>query len=273
MMNNKNFNPNLVIIGNTAFDTKEYMIQGKKRERDIGGACLYASIPASLFYNVGIVTKVGKDFNLREIQNYDLNIEGLKIINENTTHFYTKFFSEDGQESTTFGKVSDNMTLTFEDIPKKFLQARHIHFTTSEPKSLLKMIKLVKNYSKAKLSVDTNNWFSKMKETREIFDIVDTAFIDKEFVELLKCNAKTKIIKLGKEGCIFKSNEKEFFQAAKIKQSVKDKLGAGDCLNGVFINLIANGISEKEALKKAVEIATLSIDNYGIINIKNYIEN
>lgn len=270
-MKNKNIIPNLVIIGNTAFDTKEYVIQNKKREKDIGGACLYSAIPASLFFNVGIVTKIGKDFDLKEIYEYDLNLKGLKTIHENTTHFYTKFFSEDGQDSTTFGEVANNMIIHYEDIPKEFLRAKYIHFTTSDPKHLLRMIKLVRKNSKAKLSVDTNNCFSKMKETREIFDLVDIAFIDKEFVELLDCKAKTKIIKLGEKGCVFKTSDKEFFQSVKIKQDVKDKLGAGDCLNGVFVNLIANGYSEEEALKKAVEIATLSIDNYGIVNIKNYI--
>lgn len=93
-MNNKNLNSNLIIIGNTAFDTKEYTIQHKKREKDIGGACLYSALPASLFYNVGIVTKVGKDFDLKEIKEYNLNIEGLKVINENTTHFYTKIYKK-----------------------------------------------------------------------------------------------------------------------------------------------------------------------------------
>ena len=270
-MKDENEVPNLVIIGNTAFDTKEYVIQNKKREKDIGGACLYSAIPASLFFNVGIVTKIGKDFNLKEICNYNLNLEGLKTIDEDTTHFYTKFFSEDGQDSTTYGEVANNMIINYEDIPKKFLQAKHIHFTTSDPKYLLNMVELVKKNSKAKISVDTNNWFAKMKETKEIFDIVDIAFIDKEFTELLECKAKTKVIKLGEEGCIFKTADKSFYQAAQIKQSVIDKLGAGDCLNGVFVNLIANGYSEEYALKKAVEIATLSIDNYGIIDIKNYI--
>lgn len=267
-MNNKNLNFNLVVIGNTAFDTKEYIIQNKKRKKDIGGACLYSALPASLFYNVGIVTKVGKDFDLNKIKEYQLNIEGLKVINESTTHFYTKFYNKNGQESSTLGDVSNNMTLNFNDIPKKFLEAKHIHFTTSEPKNLLKMIRQVKKHSKAKISVDTNNYFSNMKETEEIFNIADIAFIDKEFTNLLECEARTKIIKLGEEGCILKTSKKEFFQPAIIKENVKDKLGAGDCLNGVFINLIANGVKEEDALRKAVEVATLSIDDYGIINIK-----
>ena len=56
--------PNLIIIGNTAYDTKEYVIDNAVRERDVGGACLYSAIPASIFFNVGIVTKIGNDFDI-----------------------------------------------------------------------------------------------------------------------------------------------------------------------------------------------------------------
>lgn len=41
--------------------------------------------------------------------------------------------------------------------------------------------------------------------------------------------------------------------------------------NGVFMNLIANGYSNEVALKKAIEIATLSIKDFGILHIKDRI--
>lgn len=37
---------------------------------------------------------------------------------------------------------------------------------------------------------------------------------------------------------------------ATVIENVVDKTGAGDCLNGVFMNLIANGYSNEVALKK-----------------------
>lgn len=267
-MENKE-SPNLIIIGNTAYDTKEYMLEDKIRQKDIGGACLYSAIPASMYYRVGIVSKVGNDFDLNEIKKFDIDFTGLKIIHDTkTTHFYTKFFSEDGQDATTYGEVNDKMVIKYEDIPQKFLEAKHIHFTTSEPKALLKMIKKVKQNSRAIISVDTNKEFESKKEAKEIFDIVDIAFIDKEFKGLIDCNAKTKIIKLGKEGCVLKEKDTEIYQRAIVKENVVDKLGAGDCLNGVFVNLMANGYEKKTALETAVDTATKSIDDYGIINLK-----
>ena len=58
---------------------------------------------------------------------------------------------------------------------------------------------------------------------------------------------------------------------ATVIENVVDKTGAGDCLNGVFMNLIANGYSNEVALKKAIEIATLSIKDFGILHIKDRI--
>ena len=55
-------------------------------------------------------------------------------------------------------------------------------------------------------------------------------------------------------------------------ENVVDKTGAGDCLNGVFMNLIANGHSKKESLEIAVKIATLSITEFGILNINERIK-
>lgn len=263
----------LVIIGNTAYDTKKYILTNMVREKDIGGACLYSALPASIFYRVGIVTKIGKDFNLNDIKKYNLDLDGVKRENINTTHFYTKFFSEDGQDATTYGDIDDKMIISYDDIPTKYLSAKHIHFTTGNPEHLLGLIEKVKKNSKALISVDTIKGFADLEKTKEIFDIADIAFIDKEFKNLLKCQAKIKIYKLGKDGCIYKDSKKAFYRKVNVKEKVIDKLGAGDCLNGVFINLLANGWTEERALEKAIEIATMSIDDFGILNIKNNVIN
>ena len=54
--------PNLVIIGNIAYDIIDFSKLEEKRPNiiDIGGACVFSSIPASLFHRVGMVGKIGK---------------------------------------------------------------------------------------------------------------------------------------------------------------------------------------------------------------------
>ncbi len=52
-------------------------------------------------------------------------------------------------------------------------------------------------------------------------------------------------------------------------KNVVDKTGAGDCLNGAFINLIINGINEEKALKiSSVILASESVKHNGIMNLK-----
>ena len=93
-------------------------------------------------------------------------------------------------------------------------------------------------------------------------------FIDKEYTPLLDCKAKTKIIKYGKEGCLYYSKDKQFPVYSQVIEDVVDKTGAGDCLNGIFLNLIVNGESEEFALRTAVDLATESIKQHGILGIK-----
>ena len=49
-----------------------------------------------------------------------------------------------------------------------------------------------------------------------------------------------------------------------MKQKVVDKAGAGDCTNGVSMNLITNGTEPYAASSTTIRIATMSIDDYGI---------
>ena len=39
-------------------------------------------------------------------------------------------------------------------------------------------------------------------------------------------------------------------------------------MNGVFLNLIVNGVNEEKALRVAVDVATESIKHNGIFNLK-----
>lgn len=260
--------PKVVIIGNIAYDVNTFPNRGNKKVVNLGGACLYSAIPASIFYPVGIVSKVGEDFDMKYLKNFNIDIEGVKkVSNQKTTRFYHKILSKDGQEREIVGDVDKKMTILPSDIPCRYFGASNIHIATQEPRVQLELIKEIKRKSNATISIDTILEFSKDPLLKEVFDLVDIAFIDKEFTNLLDCKAPIKIIKLGKEGCIYVEKNKGFIEKANVIDEVVDKIGAGDCLNGVFINLIGNGIDEEKALRIAVDIATESINDYGMISL------
>lgn len=265
--------PNVVIIGNIAYDVIDFSKIDEKRKNlvNIGGACVFSTIPASLFYRVGMVGKVGKDFDISKFFGYNIDLSGVKKINMPTTQFYTILNSEDGQDRIVSGEVKSEMEVGYEDIPKHFLNAKHFHLTTATPSKQLEIIKFLRkntNNKNATISVDTIDDFANLTICKEVFDSVDYAFIDKEYSNLLNCNAPKKIIKYGKTGCLYYSKEKQFPVHSQVIKNVVDKTGAGDCLNGVFMNLVVNGIDEEKALKIAVETATESVKYEGIMNFK-----
>lgn len=262
--------PNLVIIGNIAYDIVDFSRVDATRDniKTLGGACFFSTIPASFFYRVGMVGKIGNDIDINIFKKFNIDLSGIKKVDEPTTKFYTIWNSKDGQDRLVSGEVSKKMEVGKFDIPENFLGAKHFHLTTAHPLKQLELIEFIRNNTNATISVDTIDDFVNMKECREVFDKVDIAFIDREYKELLNCKAKTKIIKYGKNGCMYYQEGKMFVVHANIVDKVIDKTGAGDCLNGVFLNLLMNGIPEEEALKVAVDTATESVKQKGMLNFK-----
>lgn len=262
--------PNLVIIGNIAYDIVDFSKVNSQRPNivDIGGACVFSTIPASLFYRVGMVGKIGNDLDISQFYGYNIDLSGVKKLDIPTTKFYTIWNTADGQNRTVVGEVQPEMEVGRKDIPKSFLGAKHFHLTTATPEKQLELIEYLRQNTNATISVDTIDEFAYQPNCKKVFDSVDIAFIDKEYEPLLNCKAKIKIIKYGKEGCLYYSKDKQFPVHSQVIENVIDKTGAGDCLNGVFLNLLINGESEDVALRTAVDLATESIKQRGILGIK-----
>lgn len=91
-----------------------------------------------------------------------------------------------------------------------FLRAKNFHLTTATPEKQLEIIQFLRQNSKRTSSVDTIDGFVKQSKCKEVFDNVDIAFIDKEYTNLLDCKAPIKIIKYGKQGCLYHSVGRSF---------------------------------------------------------------
>lgn len=262
--------PKLVIIGNIAYDIIDFSKLKEKRPNivDIGGACVFSTVPASLFHRVGMVGKIGKDLDISQFYDYNIDLSGVKTLDIPTTRFYTIWNTADGQDRTVTGIVQPEMEVGSSDIAKNFLGAKHFHLTTATPEKQLELIEFLRQNTDATISADTIDEFAKQPNCKKVFDSVDIAFIDKEYTELLDCKAKTKIIKYGKKGCLYYSKDKQFPVYSQVIEDVVDKTGAGDCLNGTFLNLLVKGESEEVALRTAVDLATESIKQHGILGLR-----
>lgn len=215
-----------------------------------------------------MVGKIGKDLDISQFYGYNIDLSGVKTLDMPTTRFYTIWNTADGQDRIVTGDVKPEMEVGSGDIPKNFLGAKHFHLTTATPEKQLELIEFLRSITNATISVDTIDEFAQQPNCKKVFDSVDIAFIDKEYTPLLDCKAKTKIIKYGKEGCLYYSKDKQFPVHSQVIDNVVDKTGAGDCLNGVFLNLLVNGESEEFALRTAVDMATESIKQHGILGLR-----
>lgn len=72
--------PNLVIIGNIAYDIVDFskLKNNRKSIVNLGGACVFSSISASLFYKVGTVGKIGNDLDISTFYKYNIDLSGIK---------------------------------------------------------------------------------------------------------------------------------------------------------------------------------------------------
>lgn len=265
----------LVIIGNLSIDTT-YFYQNDEvvQTCNIGGAVLYSSLPASLFNKVGIVSKVGDNYDMSIFKKYsNIDLEGLQVIEgEKSTEFITHYYDQHNQKNREMEElINFNLEIKPSDIPENYLKAKYIHFATNYPYKQKELIEYVRNNSNAIISVDTIEQYSTDPILTSVFDMVDIAFIDDNFYNLLESKAETRIIKCGKNGCVLKQNNKDRKLKAIPIDDVVDKTGAGDCLNGVFLANLSKGIDIVKSLEKAVDVATYSINFYGLENIKDYL--
>ena len=160
-----------------------------------------------------------------------------------------------------------------EDFPEEYFKAKYIHIATNFPKIQNSFIDLIRKKSNAIISIDTHEAYMETDSEyiKKVFDKVDIAFIDKEFTNLLDCNAPIKIIKMGKSGCKYIDSTEEFIVNAN-ETNVVDKTGAGDVVTGVFLAMMSKTNDKKKSLEEAVKMATESIKKYGVdelCNLKN----
>lgn len=266
----------VVIVGNIAFDVNTFLERNDGKDITVtnkGGACLYSAIPASILTKVGIVARTGYDFDWEELEEFNIDKRGLKIIkNSKTTKFHHTYLSKDGKQRTFKPEVYEKTITKPSDIPASYYKAKYFHISTNFPDIQEKFIEKIRKNSNALISIDTHEAYmeKESEKIKELFDKVDIAFIDENYKELLDCKAPIKIIKMGKKGCKYIDENREFTIKAKVIENVIDKTGAGDVVTGVYLASRSKNLDEPTSLKLAVDMATASITDYGVEHLKNH---
>ncbi len=255
----------LVVIGHISYD--ENNTPFGTRTVPSGGAYLVA-LPASIFSKkIGIVSRVGEDYDLENLKKLGIDLSGLKVISEGkTTRFYHKYKTSDGSRRDFRPELNVGADLIPEDVPKQYLNSKFIHIATMPPQQQIKFVNFLKSKTQSKLSIDTLEQYIQQwpEEVLDVFLKADLIFVDKREHQLIgEMKGKNIVIKRGAEGAEY-IYEGKTIKAPAPKIRVVDKTGAGDVLAGVFLTLLARGKEPTFSLKKAVDLASKSVTEFGI---------
>lgn len=255
----------LVIIGHLAYEEIKTPF-GKKTV--LGGAGHYSLIPASIFSKrIGIVSRVGGDYDLSFIQKLRVDISGVRVIPKGLTGRFGLDYKTDLTERKVKLEFNVLEKMIPQDIPKHFLNTKYIHIGTDIPQNQIKFINFLRKRTKAKLSIDTiEQYIEKWRDdVTKAFSLVDLVFVNQRENELLKMlKNKEKVVKKGALGADYVKRRTLITVPAPKISHIVDTTGSGDVLAGVFLVLLSQGLKTKEALEKAVRIASLSIEDFGV---------
>ncbi|MFH1714006.1 MAG: PfkB family carbohydrate kinase [Candidatus Nealsonbacteria bacterium] len=255
----------LIVIGHISYDENNTFFGTKTVP---SGAAYLVALPASIYSKkIGVVARVGEDYDLENLKKLKIDLNGIKVIpGGKTTRFYHNYKTKNGSIRNFKAELNVGVDLCPNDIPTDYLNSKFIHIATMPPHQQKKFIDFLKSKTKAKLSIDTLEQYVQQwpKKVLQNFSLVDLIFIDKREKKLIGAlKRKNVVIKKGADGAeCFYNNRVIKIVAPRVK--VVDKTGAGDVLAGVFLILLAKGKKPVFALKEAVNLASKSVTQFGI---------
>jgi len=276
----------LVIVGTVAFDAIETPFG--KTDKILGGAATYIGFSAANFDNVdaAAVSVVGGDFPqeyLDLLTDRKINIEGIEVIKEGKTFFWSGKYHNDMNTRDTLATELNVLEHFTPVVPESYKDADIVMLGNLHP--LTQQSVLDQMSKKPKLAIlDTMNFWMDiaMDDLKAVIKNIDVITINDEEARQLSgeyslVNAAKKIhemgpkyvvIKKGEHGALLFSEGNMFYAPALPLAEVFDPTGAGDTFAGGFAGYIAKtGNISFENMKKAViygsALASFCVEKFG----------
>jgi sugar/nucleoside kinase (ribokinase family) len=264
--------PSLVIIGYTNIDEN---ITPASKTVSPGGAAYFAAVAASrLLQDIGLVTRIGKDFDTSFLLSRVLP-DGVHIIPDKLSPRSTQIYHNinDPTDRDIILELNVAHDLNSTDIPPSFLQsAKYIHVATMPPLHQKQFIEYIKSKApQIKLSIDTDAFLLSNPDNKQLIESnfmnCDLVFANRtEYQALKECihSCKEAVVKMDKDGAWHMNKGSVIYKVPAKQVDYVDVTGAGDIFAGTYLASIVNGLSITEALSKAADVATHSIIKQGI---------
>ena len=275
----------LVIVGTVAFDAIETPFG--KTDKILGGAATYIGLSASNFQlDAAAVSVVGGDFPqeyLDLLKDRNINIEGIEIVQEGKTFFWSGKYHNDMNSRDTLA-TELNVLADFNPIvPDNYKDSDVVMLGNLHP--IVQIGVLDQMTKKPKLVVlDTMNFWmdTALDQLHEVIKRVDVITINDEEARQLtgeyslvvaarkihEMGPKYVVIKKGEHGALLFHNDNVFYAPALPLEEVFDPTGAGDTFAGGFAGYLAstNDVSF-ENMKNAViygsTLASFCVEKFG----------
>ena len=284
----------LLVVGSVAFDAIETPFG--KTDKILGGAATYISIASSILgVKSGIVSVVGGDFpqaDLDMLSGRGVNIEGIEIIKEGKTFFWSgKYHNDLNSRDTLVTEV--NVLENFDPkIPESMQDAEILLLGNLHPGVQLSVLEKMNNRPKLVILDTMNFWMDsaldillQMIAKTDVISINDEEarqlsgeyFLVKAAQKIHEMGPQFVIIKKGEHGALLFHDGKIFAIPALPLEEVYDPTGAGDTFAGGFASYLAKKEdfsfeTMKSALIVGSAMASFTVEKFGTQRLEEVTE-
>ncbi|MCE7043058.1 PfkB family carbohydrate kinase [Dyadobacter sp. CY312] len=281
----------LLTVGSVAFDALETPFG--KTDKIIGGAATYITLSASYFTKENnLVAVVGGDFPqsmISLLEEHGVNTEGLEIIPDGKTFFWSGKYHEDMNTRDTLETQLNVMEHFDPIIPDSYQSTQFLMLGNTVPATQKLVIERMTNRPKLIMLDTMNLWMNiALEDLKEVISMVDVVTINDEearqlsgeyslrkaAVKIMAMGPKTLIIKKGEHGALLFQGDRIFYAPALPLEEVFDPTGAGDTFAGGFIGYLAStGDISFDNMKRAIiygsAMASFCVEKFGTERLVN----
>jgi sugar/nucleoside kinase (ribokinase family) len=284
----------LLVVGSVAFDAIETPFG--KTDKILGGEATYITLASSVLKVAsGIVSIVGGDFpqsDLDMLSNRDVNIEGIEIVKEGKTFFWSgKYHNDLNSRDTLVTEV--NVLEHFDPkIPESMQDAEILLLGNLHPGVQLSVLEKIHNRPKLVILDTMNFWMDsawdillQMIAKTDVISINDEEArqlsgeysLVKAAKKIHDLGPKYVIIKKGEHGALLFHDGKIFAIPALPLEDVFDPTGAGDTFAGGFAAYLAKKEdfsfeTMKSALIVGSAMASFTVEKFGTEKLQEVTE-
>ncbi|MHC1579404.1 MAG: carbohydrate kinase family protein [Candidatus Alkanophagales archaeon] len=246
----------VIVVGHATVDTN--VLPWGTVENVVGGAPTYAGMMlATLRKSVGVVSKVGADFDVSFYERRGIDTRGIRTEGGRTTRFRNVYDAE-GDRRQVCEHVAPRITP--EDVPKAYEDARSFYISPVINEVDVKLVKRVKRRGNV-VMLDPQGLFRRIGEGGKVevaprgrgheelaafLEHVDVVKVGKDEVSafgmgvkevllfLARAGVEVAIVTLGGGGSVFLAEDR-IERVGSLSVDVKDPTGAGDVFGAAFL--------------------------------------